>query len=91
LATSPDFNYQDDVNAGLERENDMEAAPEKDEPNNEADNAQHSEKICMAIQKVFICFYLFQPFKLLIKFPGSQDYKICTLKSSTPSALVWRN
>jgi hypothetical protein len=58
LATSPKFNYQDDINVGLERENDMEAAPEEDEPNNEADSVECSEKIHMAIQKVFFFFII---------------------------------
>lgn len=53
LATS---NYQDDINAGLERENDMEAAPEEDEPNDGVDGAKHSEKIHMAIRKVLTLF-----------------------------------
>jgi hypothetical protein len=82
------LNYQDDINAGLERENDMEAAPEEDEPNDGVDSSKHSEKIHMAIKKVFMLFHYFH--LLLIKFPASQGGEIYTLKSSTPSALVWR-
>lgn len=69
----------------------MEAAPEEDELNGEVDSAEaaeHSEKIHMAIKKVFILFQ--HSHRLLIKSPASQGCKICTLKSSTPSALAWR-
>ena len=77
----------------LERENDIEAAHEEDEPNlndrvDSAVSAECSDKIHMAIKKVFILVLQFR--RLLIKFPASQGCKICKLKSSTPSALVWR-
>lgn len=65
MATSPNFNYQDDINVGLECENDMEAAPEE-EGLNGVDNAECSENIHMAIKKVFILAHYFHWF--LIKF-----------------------
>jgi hypothetical protein len=56
LATLPKFNYQDDINVGVGRENDLEAAPEEDEPNNEADSGECFGEIDTVIQKVFCNF-----------------------------------
>ena len=56
LATSPKFNYQDDINVGVGCENDLEAAPEEDEPNKEVDNGECFGEIDTAIQKVFHIF-----------------------------------
>ncbi|KAF8813551.1 hypothetical protein BYT27DRAFT_7084271, partial [Phlegmacium glaucopus] len=52
LATSSKFNYQDDINTGLEHENDMEATPEDSKADDEQNSTACSDKICMAIQKL---------------------------------------
>lgn len=51
-AAAAGFNYQDDVNVPLEREYDMEAAPEDDD--DEDITPQPSDKIQMAALKVFL-------------------------------------
>ena len=56
LATSPKFNYQDDINVGVGPVNDLEAAPEEDEPNNEVDNGECFGEIDTTIQNVFHIF-----------------------------------
>ena len=56
LAASPKFNYQDNINVGVGHENNLEAAPEEDEPNIEVDNGKCFEEIDTAIQKVFHIF-----------------------------------
>lgn len=55
-AASANFTYQDDVNIGLDRKNDIEAAPEEDDPASDGpDGAVGVDpvvKIQMAIHKV---------------------------------------
>jgi hypothetical protein len=55
-ARSAGFNYQDEVNIGLDREEDIEAAPE-DEDDHDAVDVNPSEKIQMAVHKVSYLFF----------------------------------
>lgn len=50
-AVSASFNYQDDVNVGLDRDEDIEAAPEEEESDMEV-GVDPAEKIQMAVHKV---------------------------------------
>ena len=50
-AASASFNYQDDVNIDLDRNKDIEAAPEEDDPDG-AVSVDPAEKIQMAVHKV---------------------------------------
>jgi hypothetical protein len=50
-AASASFNYQDDVNVGLDRNEDIEAAPEEEDPDS-AVSVDSAEKIQMASHKV---------------------------------------
>lgn len=50
------FNYQDEVNAGLTREDDIEAAPEEEQNEVDTPSVEPSEKIQTAVHKV--CYIL---------------------------------
>ena len=64
-AVSASFNYQDEVNVGLDRDEDIEAAPEEEEFNVEV-SVDPAEKIQMAIHKVGndiqLCWFYFLNF-----------------------------
>ena len=51
------FNYQDDVNTGLDREDDIEAAPEEEESDENATGIDPSENIQTAVHKVRNMFF----------------------------------
>ena len=52
-AASSNFTYQDEINTRVEREYDMEAAPEEEGVDDKIIPTDPSEKIKMAVQKVF--------------------------------------
>jgi hypothetical protein len=53
-AASSNFTYQDEINTRVEREHDMDAAPEEAGVDDEIITTDPSEKIKMAVQKVFL-------------------------------------
>jgi hypothetical protein len=59
-------NYQDDVNAPLQREGDIEAAPEEDEDTDSV-SVDESEKIQTAVQKVTHLTCLLYSFLMMLQ------------------------